>query len=154
MRSEKPASWASFQGLPPTGKFRSSVENREPFNEFCRENNGDLMRRTLTLVTAAILICLTTLTSSNVLRAQTDAPTAYKTKCILCHAADGSGNSPTGKALKAKDLASKEIQAKSDQELAEVIGKGKGKMPAFGAKLKGDDIKQLVAYIRTLPKKS
>jgi mono/diheme cytochrome c family protein len=112
------------------------------------------MRRILTLVTAAILICLTTLTSSNVLRAQTDAPKAYKTSCVLCHAADGSGNSPTGKALKAKDLASEEIQTKSDQELTEIISKGKGKMPAFGSKLKGEDIKQLVAYIRTLPKKS
>jgi cytochrome c6 len=108
----------------------------------------------LTLVAAAILICLITFACSNPLHAQTDAPKAYKTNCVLCHAADGSGNSPSGKALKAKDLASKEVQAKSDEDLTEVITKGKGKMPAFGAKLKSEDIKQLVAYIRTLPKKS
>jgi cytochrome c6 len=107
----------------------------------------------LTLVTAAILICLVTLAYPNPLRAQTEAPKAYKTNCVLCHAADGSGNSPSGKALKAEDLASKEVQAKSDEDLTEVISKGKGKMPAFGAKLKSEDIKQLVTYIRTLPKK-
>jgi mono/diheme cytochrome c family protein len=106
----------------------------------------------LTLVAAAMF--LTILTSSNDLHAQAGAPQSYKTNCILCHAADGSGSSPTGKALKAKDLAAQEVQAKSDEELSEVISKGKGKMPAFGSKLKGDGIKQLVAYIRTLPKKS
>jgi mono/diheme cytochrome c family protein len=71
----------------------------------------------------------------------------------LCHAADGSGNSPSGKALGAKDLASSEVQKKPDAELTDVITKGKGKMPAFGAKLKADDIKQLLAYIRAMPKK-
>ena len=34
-----------------------------------------------------------------------------------------------------------------------VLTDGKGKMPAFGKKLKPDDIAQLVAYIRALPKK-
>ena len=59
----------------------------------------------------------------------------------------------SGKALGAKDLASSEVQKKSDAELTEVITKGKGKMPAFGAKLKPEEIKQLVAYIRAIPKK-
>lgn len=86
-------------------------------------------------------------------QAQADAAKIYKTNCVLCHAADGSGSSPTGKALGAKDLGSPEIQKKSDEELAEVIAKGKGKMPAFGAKVKGDGIQDLVAYIRTLAKK-
>ena len=36
----------------------------------------------------------------------------------------------------------------------EVITKGRGKMPAFGAKIKPDDITKLVAYIRDLPKKN
>jgi cytochrome c6 len=107
-----------------------------------------------TLVTTVILICLLTLASSDSSRAQTGAPKSYTTNCVLCHAADGSGSSPSGKALKAKDLASKEVQAKSDEDLTEAITKGKGKMPAFGSKLKPEDIKELVAFIRTLPKKS
>jgi mono/diheme cytochrome c family protein len=45
------------------------------------------------------------------------------------------------------------VQKKSDAELAASITNGKGKMPAFGKKLKADNITQLVAYIRALPKK-
>jgi mono/diheme cytochrome c family protein len=76
----------------------------------------------------------------------------YKANCVLCHAPDGSGSSVSGKALKAKDLRLDEVQKKSDVELVEVIAQGKGKMPAFGKKLKPDEVKQLVAFIRALPK--
>jgi len=86
------------------------------------------------------------------LRAQDDAAKVYKTNCALCHSADGSGDSPTGKALKAKDLRSAEVQSKSDADLAGIISKGAGKMPAFGAKLRPDAINSLVAYIRALKK--
>ena len=54
--------------------------------------------------------------------------------------------------MHAKDLRSDEVQKQSDTELTEAITKGKGKMPAFAAKLKPDDVKKLVAYIRELPK--
>jgi mono/diheme cytochrome c family protein len=85
-------------------------------------------------------------------QAQPDAAKTFKTSCTLCHSDDGSGNSPTGKALKAKDLRSDEVQGKTDAELTEAVTKGKGKMPAFGTKLSPDKIKSLVAYIRQLPK--
>lgn len=85
--------------------------------------------------------------------AQNDAASVFKSKCVLCHAADGSGNSPSGKALKAKDLRSSETQSKSDTEIADVIAKGRNKMPAFGEKLKPDQIQGLVTYIRQLAKK-
>ena len=107
----------------------------------------------LATYTGSLFISLTILTLSDSVRAQGDAGKLYKTNCVLCHAADGSGNSPSGKALGAKDLGSAEIQKKTDEELTELINTGKGKMPAFGKKLKPDDIKQLVAYIRSLPKK-
>lgn len=108
----------------------------------------------LRIAPTVFFISLATLALPNAVRAQGDAAKLYKTHCVLCHAADGSGSSPSGKALKAKDLRSDEIQKKSDAELAELITQGKGKMPAFGQKLKPDDIKQLVAYIRALPKKN
>jgi len=87
------------------------------------------------------------------LTAETDAASLFKAKCALCHGEDGSGNTPTGKAQKAKDLRSEETQKKSDTEIAEVITKGRNKMPAFAQKLKPEQIQQLVAYIRQLPKK-
>lgn len=118
-------------------------------------NQGEHMPRIFVPVfaSAGISICLIALSLPANLHAQGDVAKIYKTNCVLCHAADGSGNSTSGKALGAKDLASSEVQKKSDAELTDVISKGKGKMPAFGAKLKPDDIKQLIAYIRAMPKK-
>jgi cytochrome c6 len=87
------------------------------------------------------------------MQAQADADKIYKTNCVLCHSADGSGGSPTGKAMHAKDLRSDEVQKQTDAVLSEVITKGRGKMPAFGAKIKPDDVTKLVAYIRALPDK-
>jgi cytochrome c6 len=104
------------------------------------------------LLSMGAVLCTVTLAMPALLRAQNDAEKIYKTNCVLCHAADGSGNSPSGKALGAKDLRSDAVQKKTDAELAEVVTQGKGKMPAFGKKLKPEDITKLVAYIRSLPK--
>ncbi|HLW86856.1 MAG TPA: cytochrome c [Terriglobales bacterium] len=100
-----------------------------------------------------VLVCLAIAAVPNRLLAQDDGAKIFKASCVLCHSEDGSGNSPTGKALKAKDLRSDEVQAKTDADLTEAISKGKGKMPAFGAKLSPEKVKSLVAYIRQLPKK-
>jgi mono/diheme cytochrome c family protein len=102
---------------------------------------------------ASIFICAAILALPFCLKADNDAAKVYKTNCALCHAANGSGDTSSGKALKAKDLRSPEVQGKSDAELAEIIAKGAGKMPAFGQKLSADVIKSLVAYTRELPKK-
>ena len=107
----------------------------------------------LRLAPEVFLVSLTILALPAAVRAQTDAAKVFKANCAVCHAADGSGNSPTGKALGAKDLKSEEVQKKTDAELAELITKGKGKMPAFGSKLSPDVINSLVAYIRQLAKK-
>ena len=104
----------------------------------------------LCLISAGILCCLALPSAA---QAQSDAARIYKANCVLCHSADGSGDNPTGKAMHAKDLRSEEVQKQSDAELAEVITKGRGKMPAFGAKLKPDDVTKLVAYIRGMASK-
>ncbi len=76
----------------------------------------------------------------------------YKQKCVACHGADGKGETPTGKAMSVRSFASPEVTKMSDQELADVIEKGKGKMPKYGASMKPEEIKAMVAYIRTLGK--
>lgn len=76
----------------------------------------------------------------------------YKEKCLGCHGADGSGNTPMGKALKAGDLRKPEVQAKKDAELAAAITNGKGKMPAQKGNLSAAQVGQIVDYIRTLGK--
>jgi mono/diheme cytochrome c family protein len=109
------------------------------------------MRQISRLVAGTVSIGFITLALPGLVRPQNDAEKIYKTHCVLCHAADGSGSSPTGKALKAEDLRSVVVQKKSDAELAAAITNGKGKMPAFGKKLKPDQVAQLVANVRALP---
>lgn len=108
------------------------------------------MRNFVLLTVVGTLFCLT---APSAMQAQSDADKIFKANCVLCHSADGSGNSPTGKAMHAKDLRSDEVQKQSDAQLAEVVAKGRGKMPAFGTKIKPDDVTRLVAYIRALPGK-
>ena len=79
-----------------------------------------------------------------------DGTTLYKTKCASCHALDGSGNTAIGKSMKLRDLRSAEVQALSDAQLTEIIGKGKGKMPGYEKSVGADGVKLLVAYIRSI----
>lgn len=85
-------------------------------------------------------------------RAQTGGEASYKTKCAVCHGADGKGETTVGKGNKIRDLGSADVQKQSDDELAGIIGNGRGKMPAYGKSLKPEQIKDLVTYIRTLKK--
>jgi mono/diheme cytochrome c family protein len=84
--------------------------------------------------------------------AQTGADT-YKAKCQMCHAADGSGSTPAGKAMKAVPFSDPELVKASDADLIAATENGKNKMPAYKGKLTGDQIKDVIAYIRTLQKK-
>ncbi len=78
--------------------------------------------------------------------AQDDSGALYKSKCAMCHGADG-------KKAAGHDLASADVQKESDADLTAVITKGTPpKMPKYGDKLKPEEIKGLVAYIRTLKK--
>jgi cytochrome c6 len=79
-----------------------------------------------------------------------DGAALYKMNCALCHGPDGAGQTPTGKAMKVRDLRSAEVQKKADSELAAVIADGKGKMPGYKAKLSTTDIDALISFIRGL----
>ncbi len=77
----------------------------------------------------------------------------YKSKCLMCHGADGSGSTPAGKAMKALPFSSPDLIKASDSDLISATKNGKGKMPAYSGKLTDPQIKDVVAYIRTLQKK-
>lgn len=81
-----------------------------------------------------------------------DGAETFKSKCASCHGADGSGNTPAGKAMKLKDLGSADVQGLTDDQLLEIISKGKGKMPGYEKSLGADKCKELVAHIRTFKK--
>src|SRR5271170_2605721 len=87
--------------------------------------------------------------SSTMVFAQSGAD-IYKSKCQMCHGADGSGNTPAGKATKARPFNSPEVMKMSDDDLIQVTKNGRGKMPAYAGKLTDDQIKAVIAHIRTL----
>lgn len=83
-----------------------------------------------------------------------DGPALYKSKCAVCHDADGSGSGAMGKQLGAPDLRSDVVQKKTDAQLNDEVTNGVGqKMPAYKGKLTDDQIKGLVGAIRGLAKK-
>jgi len=79
-----------------------------------------------------------------------DGSALFKSKCAGCHGADGTG-SAMGKKMGAHDFTSAEVQGMSDAQLVDIITNGKNKMPKYGS-LKPEEVKGLVAYIRTLKK--
>jgi len=107
-----------------------------------------MKRINLNLFTIAIAIAVVLSTSLSA-RAD-DASALFKSKCAGCHGADGTG-SAMGKKMGAHDFTSADVQKMSDAELTDIITNGKNKMPKYGS-LKPEEIKGLVAYIRTLKK--
>jgi len=99
----------------------------------------------ISLIFAASMFCA----SAN---ADDKSAALYKQKCAACHGPDGKGETATGKAMKVRSFADPEVAKVSDDELAGAIEKGKGKMPAYGKSLKPDEIKAMVAYVRSLAK--
>jgi len=96
---------------------------------------------------------MTVLTAMTAAAVAQGAADTYKAKCVMCHAADGSGDTPAGKAMKVPAFAAPDAIKASDAELIAITKTGKGKMPAYAGKIPDDQIKDLVAYIRTLQKK-
>jgi mono/diheme cytochrome c family protein len=84
--------------------------------------------------------------------AQSPAEKIFLDKCANCHSKDGSGQTAKGKKLELKDLRSKDVQKATDAKWLELIAKGKGDMDGYEKELKADEIKALVAYVRTLAK--
>ena len=77
----------------------------------------------------------------------------YQKKCATCHELSGAPKAAIAKMLKVemRDLSSKEVQAKSDDELARIITQGTGKMvPVTG--LSDAELQNLIAYLRSLQK--
>jgi cytochrome c6 len=81
-----------------------------------------------------------------------DGEKAFQSNCVVCHGQDGTGT-PTGKALKAPDLHSDQVQKMTDAQIADQIANGKNNMPPFKNTLTKDQIQSLVAYVRTFGKK-
>jgi len=104
-----------------------------------------IARRTAIL---ALVVCgwLTLLSAETKTSAGEDI---YKSHCVVCHGADGTGKTTLGQQLKASDLHGKEVQSLTDAQLKQVISEGKNNMPAFRGQVTEAEIDDLVKYIRT-----
>ena len=77
----------------------------------------------------------------------------YMRACAACHGLDGSGAQMRTMLPKIGNLTLASTHAKlSDNEMVNLIKKGRGKMPALGKSLTEHQIVQIVAYVRTLKK--
>ena len=84
-----------------------------------------------------------------------DAKATYEKECAKCHGKDGKGQTMMGRKLEIKDLTDAKVQAALTDEQATkdikdgVTENGQTKMKAFGSKLSDDQIKALVAQVRS-----
>lgn len=83
-----------------------------------------------------------------------DAATNYAKNCALCHGKDGAGKTMQGKKNKVEDFSlSKSDEQKMTTTIKEGVREGsKERMEAFGDKFTAEEIKDLVAYVRTFKK--
>jgi cytochrome c553 len=85
-----------------------------------------------------------------------DAGATWATNCAACHGKDGKGQTMMGRKLGIKDLTDAKVQASfTDADATKAIKEGvteggAQKMKGFGEKLSDDDVKALVAHIRSL----
>ena len=75
-----------------------------------------------------------------------DAPSAlFKEYCAKCHGEDGTGNTPRGKQLMARDFTDLDWRsARSDADMIKAVTTGGEGMPAFGKKLTPEQIESLI----------
>ncbi len=110
------------------------------------------MKAIISIVSISLLI-----TSTISVRAA-DAKANWDANCAQCHGKNGAADTKMGKQLNAKDLTDPKVQAafsdaKATQSIKEGVKEnGKTTMKAFGGKLTDDEVKALVAYVRTLKK--
>jgi len=74
----------------------------------------------------------------------------FTARCMACHGPNGEGKPAIAKMFNVTQapLASKEVQAKTDAQLQQVILKGQGKMKPIGITEK--QAADVVAFVRTL----
>jgi len=76
----------------------------------------------------------------------------YKSKCMMCHGANGMADSGAGKAMKVKPVSDPEVKKLTEGQMIEAVRNGMGKMQPYKGKLADAQIKDAVTYFRTFLK--
>ena len=83
-------------------------------------------------------------------QAQTSGEALYVAKCQMCHGSKGAAETPVAKNLKIKPAGDAEMKKLSAAQMTESVTNGKNRMPSFKGKLSDEQIKEVVAYFRSL----
>jgi mono/diheme cytochrome c family protein len=84
---------------------------------------------------------------------QRDGQRLYQQLCATCHGQEGRGDGPAAVAFSPRppDLTSPVFQSsRTDEQLAEVLRRGKGQMPSFGSQLSDAERAAVIRYVRQL----
>lgn len=87
-----------------------------------------------------------------------DVKANWENHCVKCHGADGKGNTKMGRQSGVKDYTEAKVQAEMDDVKAVkiikegIVEKGKKKMEPYAEKLNDEEIKALIAHMRTFKK--
>jgi len=87
-----------------------------------------------------------------------DVKENWEKNCQKCHGADGKGNTKMGRQSGVKDYTDPKVQEEMKDDAAVktikegIIEKGKKKMDPYDEKFTGEEIKALIAHIRTFKK--
>ena len=106
------------------------------------------------IVVIAIAACLAAALSAKA----ADVKENYATHCVKCHGEDGKGDTKMGKKAGVKDFTdAKYMESKKDDQMAKSIKEGvkdgdKTLMKAYADVLSDDEIKALVAQVRSFKK--
>lgn len=82
-----------------------------------------------------------------------DGAKIYAEKCTVCHGPGGKGDGPGGAALNPKPRDHTDgayMNTRTDEQLLEVLHNGKGAMPAWKGMLTDDQMKAVLAHVRSL----
>jgi len=107
----------------------------------------------LFVITLAVLCAAAVAVPRESPRAQADAATTYAGKCAMCHGKVGAGDGAAAAAFNPKptDFTTAEFQkGRTDEQIAAAIKDGTGAMAGFKGQLSAAQIKDLVAYLRSL----
>jgi mono/diheme cytochrome c family protein len=133
------------------GDFRNTrttarrTANVIELQNFTRRRNETMKTTKLVMLVMTIAVALFILIPS--LSWAEDGAAIFKGKCAMCHGADAAGKP----AMKAPSLISDEAKKKSDADLTKAVTGTAKHTPAVKA-LGADDVKAVVAYVRSLQK--
>ena len=104
-----------------------------------------------------VLIVTAFIFGASVVRAG-DVKEIWEKNCVSCHGKDGRGDTKMGRKAGVKDYTDSKVQAEMQDDKATktikegIKEKGKEVMKQFGDKLTDEEIKELIAYMRSFKK--